>query len=55
MDNLGNITLEQVNWAMEHDWYYYTGTIASTGEYVIHTTDGNSFTDFESLYIWAGY
>jgi len=55
------ITLQQVYWAMEHDWFYYSGTNSLSGEITIHVYDdmiqGASldFTDFNELRIWAGY
>lgn len=55
------ITLQQVYWAMEHDWYYYTGTRQCDGVNVVYVYDdfvkGStlSFTDYDELRAWAGY
>jgi hypothetical protein len=55
------ITLGHVYWAMEHDWYYYSGTNALSGEITIYTYDDMTpgaslaFTDFQDLRNWAGY
>ena len=55
------MTMTHVRWAMQHDWYYYTGTSSVDGTHTIHVYDDRntgktlSFTDFNELYIWAGY
>jgi len=55
------ITLQHVYWAMEHDWFYYSGTNSMSGAITIHTYDDMtqggtlSFTDYDTLRAWAGY
>lgn len=55
------MTSQQMQWAMQHDWYVYASTVAMTGEIVITVRDGLlngrtlKFTDFDKLRTWAGY
>lgn len=55
------ITLQQVYWAMEHDWFYYSGTCSLSGAITIYVYDdmqvgaSKAFTDYNELRIWAGY
>ncbi len=55
------MTLSQVAWAMEHDWYYYTGTCSVTGKRTVYVWDvavsGGviPFNNFKALRKWAGY
>ncbi len=52
------MSLQEVYWAMTHDWYYYTGTV--NGHHVVHVHDtitGRTlaFDSYYKLRIWAGY
>ena len=55
------MTIRQIQWAMQHDWYYYTGTNSVTGEDIVHVrcdmVEGRilDFTNFKELKEWAGY
>jgi hypothetical protein len=53
--------IKEIYWAMQHDWYYYTGTSTVDGARTIYVRDDMvaggvlSFTDFNLLKEWAGY
>ena len=55
------MTIQQVYWAMQHDWYIYTGTSQLTGEHTVYVKDdivygtSKSFKSFDELKQWAGY
>jgi hypothetical protein len=55
------MTKKQVYWAMQHDWYIYTGTSQLTGEHTVYVKDdmvygaSKAFKSFEELKRWAGY
>ena len=63
-EEVNTMTLEQVKWASEHDWFItYTtnngiyGVIAKDDYSIdgkLHSKDVD-FTDFKELRIWAGY
>lgn len=48
------MTQQQIKWASQHDWFinanYNTVTVIDT-----QTGEIESFTDFKTLYNWAGY
>ena len=50
-----DMTNPQINWASEHDWYLS----ASNGRVTVRGDTGEAatlvFSDFISLYQWAGY
>ena len=56
------ITVQNVRWAMGHDWFVKVFVVDHGGEVsrvIAVRPDGISeqhlFTDFEELYKWAGY
>jgi hypothetical protein len=55
------MTNEQIQWAMKHDWYIFTGRCSVTGEAVVTVKDDMikghkiQFRNFEELQQWAGY
>ena len=49
------MSIKDINWAQEHDWYYYAATRATDGVRVVVTTTGDTFDNLEDLALWAGY
>jgi len=56
-----DMTLQQVYWAMAHDWYLYTGTCTATGKHTVYVKDDMTagrkleFNNYYDLRNWAGY
>ena len=55
------MTLQQVYWAMTHDWYLYAGTCTATGITTVYVKDDMTagrkleFNNYDDLRNWAGY
>ena len=52
------MTAQQLRWAAQHDWY--RGAELANGRYIVSCYESETdqvvkFTDFKTLYHWAGY
>ena len=55
------MTLRQIQWAMQHDWFSYASTCSVTGLRIVNVRCDDvkgqvvKFMDFKKLCDWAGY